>query len=122
MRPPSWWRTPSAVVHSLAPLMFACAWAYYHLLLRPLAKRSHFESTVGTVLVTVGTLLMLSDLTAKAAGATQRNIQLRLPAIEFGEIVISTTQVLGYPGVSKQTTGAIIRRRGRLAQLVRAPL
>ena len=44
----------------------------------PLAKRNHFEATVGTVLVTVGTLLMLSDVTAMLAGATQRNIQLAL--------------------------------------------
>ena len=94
-----WGMHPLVIVALLAPLMFVCAYGYYHLLLRPLAKRSHFESTVGTVLVTVGTLMMLSDITAKAAGATQRNIPLRLPAIEFGEIVISTTQLLILGGI-----------------------
>ncbi len=95
----AWGMHPLVIAALLAPLMFACAYGYYLLLLRPLAKRSHFESTVGTVLVTVGTLMMLSDITAKAAGATQRNIPLRLPAIEFGEIVISTTQLLILAGI-----------------------
>ena len=95
----AWGMHPLLIAALLAPLMFVCAYGYYHLLLRPLAKRSHFEATVGTVLVTVGTLMILSDLTAKAAGATQRNIQLRLPAIEFGEIVISTTQLLILAGI-----------------------
>ena len=90
----AWGVHPLLIAALLAPAMFACAYVYYHVLLRPLATRSHFESTVGTVLVTVGTLLILSDLTAKLAGATQRNIPLRLPAIEFGDIVVSTTQLL----------------------------
>lgn len=95
----AWGMHPLLIAALLAPLMFVCAYGYYHLLLRPLTKRNHFESTVGTVLVTVGTLMMLSDITAKAAGATQRNIPLRLPAIEFGEIVISTTQLLILAGI-----------------------
>ena len=95
----AWGMHPLVIAALLAPLIFVCAYGYYHLLLRPLARRSHFESTVGTVLVTVGTLMMLSDLTAKAAGATQRNIPLRLPAIEFGDIVISTTQLLILAGI-----------------------
>jgi branched-chain amino acid transport system permease protein len=90
---------PLLIAALLAPLIFVCAYGYYHLLLRPLNKRNHFESTVGTVLVTVGTLMILSDITAKVAGATQRNIPLRLPAIEFGEIVISTTQLLILAGI-----------------------
>jgi len=66
----AWQMHPALIAALLAPLLFAFAWAYYHLLLRPLASRNHFEGTVGTVLVTVGTLMILSDLTAKAAGAT----------------------------------------------------
>ncbi|MGH6637335.1 MAG: branched-chain amino acid ABC transporter permease, partial [Polaromonas sp.] len=95
----AWGLHPLLIAALLAPLLFAFAYGYYHLLLRPLAKRNHFEGTVGTVLVTVGTLMILSDLTAKAAGATQRNIPLRLPALEFGEIVMSTTQLLILAGI-----------------------
>ena len=95
----SWQLHPLLIAVLLGPLMFIFAYGYYHLLLRPLAQRSHFESTVGTVLVTVGTLMMLSDLTAKAAGATQRNIPLRMPVIEYGDIIISTTQLLILAGI-----------------------
>ena len=99
----SWQLHPLLIAVLLAPLLFVCAYGYYHVLLRPLSKRNHFESTVGTVLVTVGTLMILSDLTAKAAGATQRNIPLRLEALEFGEIVISTTQLLILLGIALLT-------------------
>lgn len=95
----AWQLHPLLIAVLLAPLLFVFAYGYYHVLLRPLAKRNHFESTVGTVLVTVGTLMMLSDLTAKLAGATQRNIPLRLEALEFGEIVVSTTQLLILLGI-----------------------
>lgn len=95
----SWQLHPLLIALLLAPMLGVLAFGYYHLLLKPLAKRNHFESTVGTVLVTVGTLMMLSDLTAKAAGATQRNIPLRLEALEFGEIVVSTVQLLILGGI-----------------------
>jgi branched-chain amino acid transport system permease protein len=96
----AWGLHPLVIAVALAVLLFAASFGYYHVLLKPLAKRNHFEATVGTVLVTVGTLLILSDLTAKAAGATQRNIQLRLEALEFGEIVVSTTQLLILAGIA----------------------
>lgn len=84
---------PVFLILILVPAFFAFGYLFYAYLLQPLERRSHFESTVGTVLVTVGALLILSDLTAKLAGATQRNIPLRFEAIEIGEIVISTTQI-----------------------------
>lgn len=96
----AWGLHPLVIALALAALLFAASFGYYHVLLKPLAKRNHFEATVGTVLVTVGTLLILSDLTAKAAGATQRNIQLRLEALEFGDIVVSTTQLLILAGIA----------------------
>jgi branched-chain amino acid transport system permease protein len=99
----AWHLHPLLIAAGLAALLFVTSFGYYHLLLKPLAKRSHFEATVGTVLVTVGTLLILSDLTAKAAGATQRNIQLRLEALEFGDIVVSTTQLLILLGIAALT-------------------
>jgi branched-chain amino acid transport system permease protein len=96
----AWGLSPLLIAVLLAVLLFFASLGYYHLLLKPLARRNHFEATVGTVLVTVGTLLILSDLTAKAAGATQRNIQLRLDALEFGDIVVSTSQLLILLGIA----------------------
>lgn len=99
----TWQLHPVLIAVALAPLLGVFAFGYYHLLLKPLAQRNHFEGTVGTVLVTVGTLMMLSDLTAKAAGATQRNIPLRLEALEFGDIVVSTVQLLILAGIAVLT-------------------
>jgi branched-chain amino acid transport system permease protein len=99
----AWQLHPLLIAALLAALLFVASFGYYHLLLKPLAKRNHFEGTVGTVLVTVGTLMILSDLTAKVAGATQRNIPLRLEALEFGEIVVSTTQLLILLGIAVLT-------------------
>jgi branched-chain amino acid transport system permease protein len=84
---------PLVLMALLIPAFFVFGYLFYAFLLQPLERRNHFESTVGTVLVTVGALLILSDLTAKLAGTTQRNIPLRFEAIEIGEIVISTTQI-----------------------------
>ena len=47
-------------------------------LLEPLKARSPSQMVVGTVLVTVGLLLILSDLGALVAGPTSKNIRLEL--------------------------------------------
>lgn len=89
----AWHLHPALIAAALVPAVFLFGFAFYRLLLHPLARRSHFEATVGTVLVTVGALMIMSDLTAKFAGATQKNIPLRFEAIEVGDIVISVTQL-----------------------------
>src|SRR3954468_13434809 len=78
---------PVVLILVLVPVFFVFGYLFYTFLLQPLERRNHFESTVGTVLVTVGALLRLSDATARLRGATQRNIPLRFEAIEIGEIV-----------------------------------
>ena len=50
----------------------------YVTLLEPLKHRNPMQMTVGTVLVTVGLLLILSDLAALFAGPTAKNIRLDL--------------------------------------------
>ncbi|MDB5821870.1 MAG: branched-chain amino acid transporter permease [Herminiimonas sp.] len=94
---------PVVIMLVLAPAAFAFGYAFYRFLLQPLGKRNHFEATVGNVLVTVGAMLMLSDITAVLAGSTQRNIALRFDAFEVGEIVISTTQLLILVGIAALT-------------------
>jgi branched-chain amino acid transport system permease protein len=99
----AWQWHPVVLMLALVPAFAAFGWLFYVVLLQPLSRRSHFEATVGTVLVMVGTLLVLSDLTAKLAGATPRNIPLRFDAIEIGEIVISTTQIWILGGIAALT-------------------
>jgi branched-chain amino acid transport system permease protein len=51
----------------ILPLM-VLGYSFYVVLLDPLFRRSPAETTVGTVLVTVGALLILSDLAATSPG------------------------------------------------------
>jgi branched-chain amino acid transport system permease protein len=98
-----WHLHPVLIGLVVAPVVFAFGYAFYMALLHPLGRRNHFEATVGTVLVTVGAMLILSDITAVLAGSTQRNIQLPFNAIELGEIVISTTQLYILCGIAALT-------------------
>ncbi|MCX7160756.1 MAG: hypothetical protein NT176_16935 [Proteobacteria bacterium] len=52
---------PVFLILILVPAFFAFGYFFYAYLLQPLERRSHFESTVGTVLVTVGALLIRGD-------------------------------------------------------------
>jgi branched-chain amino acid transport system permease protein len=84
---------PFFIALILAPAVFVFGYVFYKYLLLPLGRRNHFEATVGSVLITVGAMLIISDITALLAGSTQRNITMRFDAFEVGEIVISTKQV-----------------------------
>ncbi len=99
----AWQWHPVWLILALIPIFVVFGWLFYRGLLQPLEKRNHFESTVGTVLVTVGALLMLSDLTAKLAGPTQKNIPLRFESFEIGEIIISMSQVWILAGIALLT-------------------
>ena len=83
---------PLIIMLLLIPVLGGFGYVFYDKLLQPLTKRSHFEYTVGSVLVTVGALLILSDVAAWIAGPAPRNIPLRFEAIEFGDVIVSTTQ------------------------------
>jgi branched-chain amino acid transport system permease protein len=72
---------------------------FYEFLLEPLTRRSHTENEVGTVLVTVGALLMMGDIAAYFAGPTPQNIPLRFEPIEIGDLLLSTTQVYALGGI-----------------------
>ncbi len=91
---------PIAIGVMLVPAFLVFGYVFYAFLLDPLAARNPFETTVGTVLVTVGALLVLSDLSALLAGPTVKNIPLRFQAIEIGEVIVSTTQIWIFAGTA----------------------
>ena len=64
------------------------------------------QMTVGTVLVTVGLLLILSDLAALFAGPTSKNIRLELDVFQFSGIIVSTTDLYILLGIVVLTAGA----------------
>jgi len=90
---------PAILALILAPIFFVFGFGYYIALLAPLKRRNHFEATIGTVLVTVGTLIIVSDVAAALAGPNPRNIRLPFAAIEVGEIVVSLTQLYILAGI-----------------------
>ena len=85
--------SPALIALLLAAATLVFGYVFYMALLHPLGRRNHFEATVGTVLVTVGTLLILSDITAMLAGASPMNIPLDLASFQIGGIVVSNTQL-----------------------------
>jgi branched-chain amino acid transport system permease protein len=101
----NWHFHPLFIGLVIAPAVFLFGYAFYMLLIHPLERRNSFEGVVGSVLITVGAMLILSDLTTVLAGATQRNIQLPFESIEVGDIVISTTQLYILLGIVVLTVG-----------------
>ncbi len=90
---------PALIAVLLVPVFLVFGYYFYIYLLEPLTKRNHLEVVVGTVLVTVGALLILSDLAAVLAGPTTKNISLEFDAIVLGEVIISTTQLYILAGI-----------------------
>jgi branched-chain amino acid transport system permease protein len=89
------WGIPlSLITLLLTPIFFAYGYLFFKYLLEPLSKKNYFESTVGTVLITVGALLIMSDLTAKFAGPTQKNINIQFETFEIAGVIVSTTQII----------------------------
>ncbi|ALL68468.1 Branched-chain amino acid ABC-type transport system, permease component [Paraburkholderia caribensis MBA4] len=87
---------PFLLILVIAPTAFAIGYAYYLALLSPLRRRTALEANVGTVLVTVGSLIIISDVTAALAGSQPRNILLQSNVIQLGNIVISSTQMIAF--------------------------
>jgi branched-chain amino acid transport system permease protein len=96
---------PLILLAILLPAFFAFGCAFYAVLLGPLHKRNHFQMTVGTVLTTVGTLIILSDIAAALAGPRPRNIPLRSDVIELGDIIIPVTQAYMLAAITALTIG-----------------
>lgn len=81
------------IIAVLAAVFFAFGWVFHDLLLAPLKSRNHFEIAVGTVLTTVGALIIIGDVAAALAGPRPRNIPLRSDVLEFGDVLIPISQV-----------------------------
>jgi branched-chain amino acid transport system permease protein len=73
------------------------------------------------VLVTVGTLIILSDLAAVLAGPDQRNILTPSDSLEFGQVIVSTVQLYVLAGISVLTFAIhLLLKRSWFGKAVRA--
>ncbi|MAS03843.1 MAG: hypothetical protein CL534_04020 [Ahrensia sp.] len=77
----------------LTPAGFLFGWVFHKVLLSPLQAREQHQRTIGTVLVTVGALIIIGDVTAVLAGAEQRVIRLSSIFFEIGSVIVSGTQI-----------------------------
>jgi branched-chain amino acid transport system permease protein len=84
---------PALIAVILIPPVALFGYAFYVVLLDPLFRRPPAEMMVGTVLVTVGALLILSDLAAALAGTSVRTIQVDSPVFFFGGVILSATNI-----------------------------
>jgi branched-chain amino acid transport system permease protein len=75
----------------------------YVYLLEPLKARNPMQATVGTVLVTVGLLLIISDVAALLAGPTSVNIRLPVDVFILQGIIVSTTDLYILLGIAALT-------------------
>lgn len=87
----------------LALVFFGFGWAFHDALLAPLKHRNHFEASVGTVLTTVGALIIIGDVASALAGPRPRNIPLRSDVLEFGEIIVPLSQAWMLVGITLLT-------------------
>jgi len=117
----AWHLNPMLIGAILFPLAFGFGWLMYRYLLEPLKRRNPVQMTVGTVLVTVGLLLILSDLAALLAGPTSKNIPLEVSVFMVKGIIISTTDLAIFTGVVALTVALhLILTRTWFGRAVRA--
>ncbi|MFL6798671.1 MAG: branched-chain amino acid ABC transporter permease [Xanthobacteraceae bacterium] len=95
----AWQLNPVLIAALLSLAFFAFGWLMYVLLLEPLKARTPVQTVVGTVLVTVGLLLVLSDMAAQLVGPTNRNIRLDVNVFAVGGIIVSTTELYVLLGI-----------------------
>src|SRR5262245_25766501 len=99
----AWALNPVFIAAILFPVFFGFGWLMYVILLEPLKARNPTQTVVGTVLVTVGLLLILSDIAAQLFGPTNRNIRLDLEVFTFGGIIVSATELFILLGIAGLT-------------------
>jgi len=122
----AWSINPVLIAAILFPIFFGFGWLMYVYLLEPLKARNPSQTVVGTVLVTVGLLLILSDIGALVAGPTSRNIRLDLQIFQFQifpreVIIVSTTDLYIMLGIVALTLALhLILTRTWFGRAVRA--
>jgi branched-chain amino acid transport system permease protein len=84
---------PVLITALLVPVVMVFGSAFYLVLLDPLFRRLPNETMIGTVLVTVGALLILSDVAAALAGTSIRGIQVDSPVFIVGGVILSATNI-----------------------------
>lgn len=95
----AWHWPPVMLFLVLVPAFSAFGYVFYLLFLHPLRRKKALESVVGTVLVTVGALLIISDLLATFAGTSSFKITLPVSVVQIGGVIVTMTQIYVLLGI-----------------------
>ena len=95
--------SPVLSIPLVASVFFVFGLIFYKALLRPIQKLNEHEATIGTVLITIGTFIVVEDLAAMAVGPTQRNILLPSAPIPLSGGIVTTLQVYVLLGIASAT-------------------
>ena len=77
----------------LVPIFLAAGAGFWRVLIKPLIGKGPLEFITGSVLVTVGIMMVIDDVTMFIAGPTLRSIPFDMPSLRIGQVVISTTRL-----------------------------
>jgi len=91
--------SPLLIIPLLVLPTAALGYGYHRLLLQPLASRPAQDEAIGTVLVTVGSLIVMSDVTGVIAGTDQKNIPVQSDVLEFGAVVLPLSELWIFLGI-----------------------
>lgn len=84
---------PIFIALLLVPIFLALGAGFWRMLIKPLIGKGPLEFIIGTVLVTVGIMMVIDDVTMFVAGPTLRSIPVSTPSLRLGQVVISTTRL-----------------------------
>jgi len=95
-----WGINPGIISLLLIPPVALFGYGFYVVLLDPLFRKPPSEMAIGTVLVTVGALLILGDVAALVGGTSLRSIQVESPIVEVGGVILSLTNIAIMIGIA----------------------
>lgn len=78
----------------IIPIFILIGVGYYLFLLLPISDKPHHELLVASILVTLGSSLVIEDVTAFMWERPVTGIAYSLPALELGSIVVSSVRLL----------------------------
>lgn len=85
---------PFIIMLMVAPLFLVVGFIFFGFF-KPISGRSPLEFVVGTVLITVGLMFVMDDVSLMLVGGRIWSIPYSLPSIPIGELMVSSTRLWG---------------------------
>lgn len=77
----------------LVPIFMAAGAGFYKGLIKPIIGKSPLEFIIGSVLITVGMMMVIDDVTMFIAGPMLRSIPFSAPTLKVGQVILSVTKL-----------------------------